>query len=212
VKVRDGLSYAWGITEIRATIVLVGVVGTLVYNFPTVLTLFAEETFHGGAGLAGFLMAVLGVGTVLGALYAAHRSRQSSNTVLAAAAALGVALIVTAMLPTKLTLMIALVPLGALAVFFGSTSNAHMQMWSAPHFRGRVMGIYSILTLGSTIVGGPFIGWVCQQWSPRAGIGLAGGATLIAAVVLTLPLRRYRGIAVDVTAAHHEPAIDVASS
>ena len=66
-RVREGLAYAWSITEIRATIVLVGVVGTLVYNFPTFLTLMASDTFHGGAGLAGFLMAVLGVGTVIGA-------------------------------------------------------------------------------------------------------------------------------------------------
>jgi MFS family permease len=208
VKVRDGLSYAWGITEIRATIVLVGVVGTLVYNFPTVLTLFAEETFHGGAGLAGFLMAVLGVGTVLGALYAAHRSRQSSNTVLAAAAALGLALIVTAMVPTKLTLMAALVPLGALAVFFGSTSNAHMQMWSAPHYRGRVMAIYSFLTLGSTVVGGPFVGWVCQRWSPRTGFALAGTATLATAVAMAAWSRSTRRV--EVTAVAAPAVVDVA--
>jgi MFS family permease len=208
VRVRDGLRYAWSITEIRATIVLVGVVGTLVYNFPTVLTLFAEDTFHGGAGLAGFLMAVLGVGTVIGALSAAHRSRQSSNTVLAAAAALGLMLIVTALLPTKATLMVALVPLGALAVFFGSTSNAHMQMWSAPHYRGRVMAIYSFLTLGSTVVGGPFVGWVCQHWSPRAGFGLAGTATLAAALTLAASSRSTRRVEVAAVAA---PAIvDVA--
>ena len=92
VRVREGLEYAWAITEIRATIVLVAVVGTLVYNFPTFLTLLASDTFHGGAGLAGFLMAMLGVGTVIGALFAAHRARPTSRTVVAAAALLGLAL------------------------------------------------------------------------------------------------------------------------
>jgi len=207
-RVREGLKYAWGITEIRATIVLVAVVGTLVYNFPTTLTLLAEETFHGDAGLAGLLMAILGVGTVIGALVAAHRSRQTGRTVVGGAAALGVALLIASVLPTKLLVCIALVPVGALAVFFGSTSNAHMQMWSAPHFRGRVMGIYSILTLGSTIVGGPFVGWVCQRWSPRVGLGLAGAAAVVAALAMTVPLRRYRGIAVDVSTT--EPGIDLA--
>ena len=51
--VREGLVYAWSLTEIRSTIALVAVVGTLVYNFPTVLTLLAERTFHGGANLGG---------------------------------------------------------------------------------------------------------------------------------------------------------------
>ena len=190
-RVREGLAYAWSITEIRATIVLVGVVGTLVYNFPTFLTLLAEDTFHGDADLAGLLMAVLGVGTVIGALAAAHRARQSNRTVVTAAAVLGASLVIAAALPTEAAVTVALVPVGALAVFFGSTSNAHMQMWSVPHFRGRVMAIYSLLTLGTTVVGGPFVGWVCQRWNPRAGIGLAGAATLAAAVALAVsPLRR----------------------
>ncbi|MEY2421025.1 MAG: hypothetical protein QOI95_1092 [Acidimicrobiaceae bacterium] len=208
-RVREGLRYAWSITEIRATILLVGVVGTLVYNFPTTLTLMASDTFHGGAGLAGLLMAVLGIGTVIGALYAAHRSRQSTRTVLAAAAALGSALVVAALLPNEVMVMIALVPIGALATFFGSSANAHMQMWSAPHFRGRVMGIYSFLTLGTTVVGGPFVGWVCQHWNPRAGLGLAGTVTVVAAAALATPGRRTRDVELDVSMQPTEAAIDV---
>jgi predicted MFS family arabinose efflux permease len=207
--VREGLSYAWSITEIRATIVLVGVVGTLVYNFPTTLTLLAQDTFHGGAGLAGFLMAVLGVGTVIGALSAAHRSRQSSRTVLAAAATLGVFLVGAALLPGEILVAVALIPVGALAVFFGSTANAHMQMWSAPQYRGRVMAIYSMLTLGSTVVGGPFVGWVCQHWNPRAGLGLAGVATVVSAVALSLPSRRDRDVEIDVSVQPVEAAVDL---
>ncbi len=187
-RVREGLVYAWSITEIRATILLVAVVGTLVYNFPTFLTLMASDTFGGGAGLAGFLMAILGVGTVFGALFAAARARPTSRIVVASAALLGVALVVAASLPTKLTFEVALVPVGAMAVFFGSTASAHMQIWSAPQLRGRVMAIYTLLTLGVTVVGGPFVGWVCQRWSPRTGLDVAGVATFTAAVLLSVPL------------------------
>ena len=196
-RVREGLAYAWSITEIRATILLVGVVGTLVYNFPTFLTLMASKTFHGGAGLAGFLMAILGVGTVIGALFAASRARPTSRVVVAAAALLGVALVVAVSLPTKLTFEIALVPVGAMAVFFGSTASAHMQIWSAPELRGRVMSIYTLLTLGVTVIGGPFVGWICQRWSPRAGLEVAGLATFTAALLVSLPIAgrlRRRGL------------------
>jgi MFS family permease len=188
-RVREGLAYAWSLTEIRSTIVLVGVVGTLVYNFPTFLTLMARDTFHGGAGLAGFLMGVLGVGTVIGALFAAHRARPTSRTVVTAAAVLGTALLVAANLPSRFAFEAALVPVGAAAVFFGSTANGHMQIWSAPELRGRVMAIYMLLTLGTTVVGGPFVGWVCQTWTPRTGLGVAGFATLTAATLLAVPLR-----------------------
>ena len=36
------------------------------------------------------------------------------------------------------------------------------------------MAIYTLLTLGTTVVGGPFVGWVCQHWSPRTGLAFAG--------------------------------------
>jgi MFS family permease len=187
-RVREGLAYAWSITEIRATILLVAVVGTLVYNFPTFLTLLASDTFHGGAGLAGFLMALLGVGTVVGALTAAARARPTSRTIVAAAALLGIALVVAASVPAQFETEIALIPLGAMAVFFGSTANAHMQIWSAPQLRGRVMAIYTLSTLGTTVVGGPLVGWICQHWSPRIGLAFAGCATFIAAIAVAVPL------------------------
>ncbi len=186
-RVREGLAYAWSLVDIRTTIVLVAVVGTLVYNFPTFLTLLASDTFHGGAGLAGFLMALLGIGTVIGGLFAAHRAKPSRRMVILAAAMLGTALTIAAALPTQLLVEVALIPVGALAVFFGSTANGHMQMASLPERRGRVMAIYTLLTLGTTVVGGPFVGWVCGYFSPRAGLGLAGVVTASAALVLAAP-------------------------
>jgi hypothetical protein len=51
------------------------------------------------------------------------------------------------------------------------------------------MAIYMLLTLGTTVAGGPFVGWVCQHWTPRTGLGVAGLATLTAATMLAVPLR-----------------------
>ncbi len=198
-QVREGLRYAWSLVDIRSTILLVFVVGTLVYNFPTFLTLMASESFHGGAGLAGFLMAILGVGTVIGGLAAAMWARATARIVTGAAAALGVTLIVAASLASQAAFVVALVPVGAMAVFFGTVANSHMQISSALSLRGRVMAIYTLLTLGTTVAGGPFVGWICQQWSPRTGLAVAGAATLVAAVVLSLPL------AAGLRAPAHEP-------
>ena len=195
-RVRDGLTYTWGIEQIRPTILLVFVTGLLVYNFPTFLTILADD-LHGDAGLAGLLMAALGLGTLVGALVAAHRARQSTRTVLMAAARLGALLVVTAAMPTKGLVLLALVPTGALAVFFGSISNAHMQIWSEPRYRGRVMAVYSMLAMGTTIIGGPLTGWISQHWGARAGMGVAGVATLAAASALALVARRDRDVVAE---------------
>src|SRR3954454_13638918 len=109
-RVREGIAYTWSLVDIRSTILLVAVVGTLVYNFPTFLTLMASETFDGGAGLAGFFMALLGIGSVIGGLVAAHRGPSSGRVVIAAAGVLGSVLMISAALPTQLLFEIALVP------------------------------------------------------------------------------------------------------
>lgn len=198
-RVREGVAYTWSIVEIRPTIALVFVVGTLVFNYPTFLTILASETFHGGAGLAGLLMAALGVGTLVGALAAAQRTQQTSRTVVAAAAGVGVLMAVTGAMPSKALVLLALVPTGAFSVFFASVANAHMQLWSAPRFRGRVMAVYSMLTMGTTVVGGPGMGWVSQHWSARAGMALAGVVTLATATVLAGVARRERAVTADAT-------------
>jgi MFS family permease len=196
-RVREGLRYAWSLTDIRMTIVLVAVVGTLVYNFPTYLTLLASETFGGGAGLAGFLMAMLGIGMVTGGLVAAHRGHATRRIVIIAALFLGGSMVVVSLLPALLLVEIALVPVGVLAVFFGTSANAHMQLASAHELRGRVMAIYMLLTLGTTVVGGPFVGWVCQQVSPRFGMGMAGAVTMVAAALGAVRTVRRRASTVD---------------
>ncbi len=195
--VRDGLRHTWGVIEMRSTIALVAVVGTLVYNFPTFLTILADDTFAGDADVAGALMAVLGVGTIIGALTAAHRSRQTRATVIAAAGALGATLLLSAALPVRPLLVASLVPLGATAVFFGATASAHMQASSAPEFRGRTMAVYSMLTLGATLIGGPLMGFISDRWGARSGLAVAGSATTAAATVLAALARRGKELRVD---------------
>jgi MFS family permease len=183
-RIKDGLRYAWSLHEMRGTILLLGVVGTLVWNFPTFLTLVAERTLHGDAALAGTLMTILGVGTVFGALTAAHRATTSARLVRTTALLLGASMFATATAPNKPLLMLTLIPTGALAVMFGAVANSHMQSLSSREFRGRVMSIYSILGLGTTVAGGPFVGLVSQVWNPRVAIGTAAVATVVTAGAL----------------------------
>jgi MFS family permease len=185
-RVKDGLRYAWSVQDMRGTIIVLGVVGTLVWNFPTFMTLLAQRTLHGSASLAGTLMAILGVGTVIGALTAAHRAKTSARLVRVVALLLGASMLATAAAPNKPVVMLTLIPTGALAVMFGAVANSHMQSLSSREFRGRVMSIYSILGLGTTVVGGPFVGFVSQMWSPRFAIALAGGATVVTAALIRL--------------------------
>jgi len=211
--VRDGLAHLWSVTELRATVALVAVVGTLVYNFPTFLTILADDTFGGDADAAGALMAVLGAGTIVGALTAAHRARQSRRTVIVAAGLIGGSMLLTAVIEPRSLLVASLVPTGAAAVFFGATASAHLQAASAPQFRGRVMSVYATLTLGATVIGGPLTGAISDRWGARAGMGTAGAATIVAATVLVAVVRRGRTVDADdvVLAESSQVAVETAT-
>ena len=81
-------------------------------------------------------------------------------------------------------------------MYFGAAANAHMQALSSQAFRGRVMSIYSILGLGSTVVGGPLVGWLSQRWSPPVAVGVAGTVTIVVATILALRRVSSRPLAV----------------
>jgi MFS family permease len=57
--------------------------------------------------------------------------------------------------------------------------------------RGRVMALFSVVFLGSTPIGAPIMGWVSQQFGPRAAIG-AGGVIALGAGLVTLWVAGHR--------------------
>ena len=149
-------------------------------------------------GLAGLLMAVLGVGTVIGALTAAHRGRTSARMVLLSGIALGVVDAAHrdgAQRTARGRHARADGRAGRLLRRGGQLAHAAL---SLPSFRGRVMSMYSLLALGSTVLGGPLVGWISQRWNPRVGIGFAGLATVATALVL-VALSGRREAAADLT-------------
>jgi MFS family permease len=77
--------------------------------------------------------------------------------------------------------VVALTVLGAAAVTFAATINSSLQLAVAPHMRGRVMALYSVVFLGSTPIGGPLAGWLSETYDPRLALLLAASAGLFAA-------------------------------
>ena len=76
---------------------------------------------------------------------------------------------------------LALVPVGAASVVFAASVNSFLQLAVAPHMRGRVMALYSVVFLGSTPIGGPLMGWIAGAAGPRAALALGGLVALGAA-------------------------------
>jgi MFS family permease len=191
-QLREGLAYAWSERMVRTPLLMMAVIGTLAFNFQVVISLIATKTFHAGAGGIGFLLSIMGAGAVLGGLSVATRRGVSYRRLISLAMVMGVAILAAAAAPTFTTEAVAVFATGASAFAFIAVANTTIQLTAAPEMRGRVMALYAIAFLGSTPIGGPLVGYISQQFGPRAGFAIGGIAALFAAAAAGWSIVRMR--------------------
>jgi MFS family permease len=189
---REGVRYAWTRRELRLVLVLVFVLGVFGQNFRVVLPVLAQDTFQHGAQAYGYLTAMLGLGAVLGSLYSASRELASSWTMLLSCIAFAVASLATAASPTLLAAYLIMIPLGFTNILFNTLARTVLQLRSEMSMHGRVLGLHSLLFLGSTVFGAPLLGLICDVAGARVGIAVGGGTALVVALLLLPSFRRLR--------------------
>jgi MFS family permease len=175
--------------------VMMAVVGTLSYNFPTVFPLFTIRDLGGTDSTFTLLFSVVSIGSLIGALFTARRTIVSVRRVCTASLAYGATMAVMAVVPNTPAALVVGVVLGLASISFIVSSTAIVQTEAAPDMRGRVLALQAMLFLGSTPVGGPIVGWVAEEFGARYAIGLGAAAALGAGLwglSATTGLRRRR--------------------
>jgi MFS family permease len=188
----EGLRYVWARADLRACLLLVAVVALFGQNFRVVLPLFARDVFGGGAETYGWLTSALGAGAVIGALATAARERVTAWAMFLAAAAFGVVSVLLAGAPGLVVALGLLVGLGIANICFNTLARVLLQLGADPSMQGRVIALHAIVFTGSTPIGGPMIGWVCEHFGARTGMLVSGLVPLLVALVLLPTLRRVR--------------------
>ena len=179
-QIRDGFRYVRRMPELFVPLVMMGVVGTLAFNFNTVMPLFVTRDLHGTAGVFTILFSVVSVGSVVGALVAARRKDVGVWNVGLASLGFGVAMGLLAIVPTLAWALPVALVLGLCSITFLTMSTAIVQLRAAPEMRGRVLALQAMLFLGSTPIGGPIVGWVAQTFGARWSLALGAVACLAA--------------------------------
>ncbi|QNE75769.1 MFS transporter [Streptomyces finlayi] len=197
-QLREGLRYVSGRPELIWPIVLVGFVGTFGFNFPIWLTAFADEIFHGGAGMYSFFNILMALGSLAGALLAARRRSTRLRMLVVAGSAFGLLLITASMSPSVWMFSLLLVPIGMLGLTTNITANTSVQMAADPEMRGRVMSLYMMVFAGGTPVGAPIVGWISDAYGVRTGMAAGGAFSLLAALGVGFALARVGGLRLKV--------------
>jgi MFS family permease len=189
-QLRSALRYVRSTPALLIPLVLMGVIGTLSYNFQTLMPLLARFSFHGQAGTYAALTTAMGVGALAGALAASTRREVGPRLLVVSAVAFGLGLLLAAVAPTLDTEAISLALTGAASVTFASSVNSSLQLRVRPSMRGRVMALYSVVFLGSNPIGGPLMGWISGTAGPRAGLLLGAVAAIAGGLIARVAFAR----------------------
>ena len=195
-QIREGLRYARSVPELWVPLLMMTVIGTLAFNFQTVFPLFATRDLHGTDVTFTWLLSVVSAGSLVGALAAARRTTIDVAVISRNALIFGAGLALIAVAPNQAVAF----PLGFLvglgSIMFMTAATAITQLAANPQMRGRVLALQAIVFLGSTPIGGPILGAICETFGARYGIALGAAAALAAGGFGFFTVRQSRKVVV----------------
>lgn len=187
-QIREGLRYITNRPDLIIVFVLMSVVASLGLNFQLTSAMMATTVFNKGAGEFGLLATFSATGGIAGALIAARIGADRLKFLLPASAAFGVMLIVVSLAPSYLAYALLVIPLGTSSMLTMTSASSVLQTRTPDHIRGRVMSLYTIIFLGTTPIGAPFIGWVGETFGARWALAVGGIASLSIAFIMGVVL------------------------
>jgi MFS family permease len=155
-------------------------------EFYTALPIVAANVYHRQADGYGLLFTMLAIGTLCGSLLVARISAKrapSRRFLIMAAVGFGLVEAVAGMMPNYLACGMVLIVAGVGMMMFTPTASTMVQLAVEPHMRGRVMGLYTLIFLGTNPIGAPLVGWAADTLGSRAPLILGGLLTAMTAAI-----------------------------
>ncbi|MFJ6418031.1 MFS transporter [Paeniglutamicibacter sp. NPDC091659] len=182
-QIREGIAYVSKRPDLLLIFGLAFVISTFGLNFQLTNAMMATDVFGVGAGEFGLLGTIMAVGTLAGALLAAHRARPRLRYLLGGAVGFGLAALVASAMPTFFWYAVMMVPVGFASLTFLNSSNTTIQLSVDPAFRGRVIALYVVVVQGGTPFGAPLVGWLGTEFGARWSVGSGAIISLAAGMV-----------------------------
>ena len=160
--------------------------------FPVV----AKDILGVGPFLLGVMHTAMGVGSIAGVVTAATfaRPRLQHRMLVGGSLALGVSMVLFALSESYLLTLGLLFVLGTGASVFNVSTQANLQMMVPNDFRGRVMGIWSIVHTSIRPMGEMQLTGIAAAVSTPFALALSGVMVVVFAVVFAAPNRNLRDL------------------
>lgn len=188
----EGLRYVRRTRMVLLAMAVIGLVSTFGMNFTVLMPPLAQDVLHSDAAGYGFLMAAMGVGSLVAALGIAFTGRTGPRVIGAGALLLGGAEIVLGGTRSFPIALIAMFFGGLGAIAMAATANTVIQLTVPDQLRGRVMSVYTTVFAGSTPFGGLTMGAVATSLGVAVAMVIGGGISAVVGLAAIVWVNRIR--------------------
>lgn len=178
---REGITYIRSRRDVTGIMGLIAVYSIFGFQYLAMMPVIARDVLHTGAAGYGFLVTLVGVGAVTGALALAALSSRLRRGKLFRVSSLSFAslLIVFSFIRVASLAGMILVLIGLVMMVNGALANGILQSLVPDELRGRVMAAYVFVYVGFTPIGSLIAGAVSRVLSVEIAIG-SGAAIMLA--------------------------------
>jgi MFS family permease len=193
-KLKEGFKYVFGFRPIRDILILLALVSLMGMPFQVLMPVFAKDIYGGGPNTLGFLMASVGLGALIGALYLAQRKSVLGlgRNLVIAAGIFGAGLISFSLSQSFWLSIFILLFAGFGMMVEITASNTLIQTISDDDKRGRVMSFYTIAFMGTVPFGNLLSGIFSDLIGVSYTVLLGGVFCIIGAVIFAIRLPGFR--------------------
>ena len=188
----QGIKFVWHHGSMVGLIVLAFLMTFLSMPMRTYIPVFVKDIFHRGPETFGYLLSVMGIGSICGSLAVAGigniRNKGRFALVMLVCLGLGIAgFSLSKSLPFSYS-MLAFVGASMMAVF--ATVTSLVQLIITNEMRGRVMSVYNFAFRGGMPMGNLMTGWLVPMFTAPIVLGVNGLVLVLVAAYFLMVQRR----------------------
>ena len=193
---KEGINYVRHQPIIRTLIGMVATTSLFGMSLGTLLPAWSVKILHGNAATNGLLFSARGVGSLFGALTIATFGKSHVRGKFITAGSISFPIFITLFaitywLPLSLLFMIFV---GTAMIFVVNFSNATIQSIVPDSLRGRVMGVYTTIFMGSMPLGALLLGTIAEHAGESEAVLISAGIAFFIACLVWFLIPKVRAI------------------
>jgi predicted MFS family arabinose efflux permease len=191
-SLKQGIHFARKQASMEALIVLAFCMTALGMPMRTYIPVFVKDIFHRGPETYGNLLALMGLGSIIGSLTIAGAGNMRRKGLIALGALMclgaGISAFALSKSPPFSGVVLILVGASMMAVF--ATVNSLVQLITTNEMRGRVMSVYNFAFRGGMPMGNLLSGWLVPIFTAPVVLGVNGILLILLALYFLFVQRR----------------------